>query len=106
NDEQSNVEEKQSDSEEAQSDDKSDDETTTEETEEEKEEQNKENLEEEKENNEISTFASKRQTSSTSRLGHIRGGDHPMHKELAGKSYKATRKYQNQVYNIKRQATM
>src|SRR5690625_288196 len=106
NDEQSNEEEKQSDSEEAQSDDKSDDEATTEETEEEKEEQNKEKLEEEKENNEISTFASKPQTSSTSRLGHIRGGDRPIYKELGGKSFKATSKYQNQVYYIKRQAKM
>src|SRR5699024_4817481 len=100
---QSNEEEKQSVSVLALSNDKSDDKAKTEETEEEKEEQNKEKLEEEKENNEISTFASKPQTSSTSRLGHIRGGDRPIYKELGGKSFKATSKYQNQVYYIKRQ---
>src|SRR5699024_1878603 len=72
----------------------------------EEEEQNKEKLKEEKENNEISTFASKPQTSSTSRLGHIRGGDRPIYEELGGKSFKATSKYQNQVYYIKRQAKM
>src|SRR5690625_4718244 len=93
NDEQSNEEEKQSDSEEAQSDDKSDDEAATEET------------EEEKENNEMSTFASKPQTSSTSRLGHIRGGDdRKIYKTLGGKSTQPSSKHWNKVYYIKRQA--
>src|SRR5699024_8762079 len=68
------------------------------------EESNEENVEEE--HKEISTLASKPQTSSTSRLGHIRGGDRPIYKELGGKSFKATSKYQNQVYYIKRQAKM
>src|SRR5699024_2607623 len=95
NDEQSNEEEKQSDSEEAQSDDKSDDEAATEET------------EEEKENNEMSTFASKPQTSSTSRLGHIRGGDdRKIYKTLGGKSTQPSSKHWNKVYYIKRQAKM
>src|SRR5690625_4634300 len=93
NDEQSNEEEKQSESEEAQSDDKSDDEAATEET------------EEEKENNEMSTFASKPQTSSTSRLGHIRGGDdRKIYKTLGGKSTQPSSKHWNKVYYIKRQA--
>src|SRR5699024_6222576 len=81
-------------------------ESTNDEQSNEEEEQNKEKLKEEKENNEISTFASKPQTSSTSRLGHIRGGDRPIYEELGGKSFKATSKYQNQVYYIKRQAKM
>jgi len=94
NDEQSN-EEEQSNSEEAQPDDKleSDDEAATGET------------EEEKENNEMSTFASKPQTSSTSRLGHIRGGDdRKIYKTLGGKSTQPSSKHWNKVYYIKRQA--
>src|SRR5699024_5857281 len=87
NDEQSNEEEKQSDSEEAQSDDKSDDEAATEET------------EEEKENNEMSTFASKPQTSSTSRLGHIRAGDdRKIYKTLGRKWKQQSYMYLNKFY--------
>src|SRR5699024_782675 len=40
----------------------------------------------------------------TSRLGHIRSGDRPIYKTIGGKSFKATAKYQNKVYNIKREA--
>src|SRR5690625_3849607 len=40
----------------------------------------------------------------TSRLGHIRSGDRPIYKTIGGKSFKATAKYQNKVYYIKREA--
>src|SRR5699024_3599718 len=47
---------------------------------------------------------SKATESSTSRLGHIRGGNRPFYKTLGGQSSPASAKYQNKVYYIKKQA--
>src|SRR5699024_3180969 len=40
----------------------------------------------------------------TSLLAHVKGGDRPVYEEIGGKSFKATAKYQNQVYYVKREA--